>query len=65
MKYENVSGSCRDACVSPSSSGFHQPVSWKDRGMVDARAPIRIGLNFRAIRPEDAKLYAMYVEEAS
>ena len=33
--------------------------------MVDARAPIRIGLNFRAIRPEDAKLYAMYVEEAS
>ena len=59
-----LQGFSRDDCVSPNASGFHQPVVWHDREIVDAQGPIRICVNFRGVRPEDAKLYAVYVEEA-
>jgi hypothetical protein len=33
--------------------------------MVDVEGPIRVCVNFCGIRPEDARVYAVYVEEAS
>ena len=63
MNRENLSGWCRDAGVAPNSSGFHERVSWKDHEMVDAQGSIRICLCFRGIRPEDARLYAVYIED--
>ena len=64
VKSENMSGSRRAVCVSPGSSGFQQPVAWQDRETVDVQGPIRICVNFRGVRSEDGKLYAVYVEEA-
>jgi hypothetical protein len=64
-QFNPLSGFTGDVCVSPSSSGFRQLVAWKDREMVDVEGPIRVCVSFCGIRPEDARVYAVYVEEAS
>ena len=46
----------------PLGSGLQQPVRWANREWVEHRdGAIRIRLNFAGIRPEDPKLYAIYV----
>ena len=63
-QFNPLPGFGRDACVSPTSSGLCQSVAWEDREVVDAEEPIRVCVNFRGVRPEDARVYAVYVKEA-
>ncbi len=43
-------------------SGLQQPVRWNSQEWVEHRdGAIRIRINFAGIRPEDPKLYAIYV----
>ena len=49
----------------PLESGLRQPVAWRSRRLVDgAGGSIRLRLNYTGIRPEDPRLYAIYVEPA-
>ena len=49
----------------PLESGLQQPVRWNNQEWVEHRdEAIRIRLNFAGIRPEDPKLYAIYVTSA-
>ena len=41
--------------------GLRQQVCWKDRDQVAADGPIRLRANFGGLRPEDVRLYAMYL----
>lgn len=54
----------RDNCTSPTESGFHQSDMWQDGDTVEtAGVSVRVRVNFKGIRPEDLKLYAVYVEQ--
>lgn len=47
-------------------NGFRVPLLWKaDSRELDLSAPIRIRVNFGGIRPEDARIYALYVASES
>ncbi|MSU70002.1 MAG: hypothetical protein EXS39_04350 [Opitutaceae bacterium] len=45
----------------PKESGFSQRATWGQRNIVSAGGPIRIRVDFSGVRPEDLKLYAIYV----
>ena len=52
---------CRDL-----GNGFCQPVSWGDVDVVDTDAGrIRLRVHIEGVRPEDVKLYAVYLESFS
>ncbi len=50
-------------CIAPGESGFRQAVVWQDRDSIVADYPIRIRIriDFGGIRPEDLRLYAVYL----
>ncbi len=61
--FQLLEGYSTEDCL-PLSSGFHQTVRWKHGEQIKHQAdPIRIRLNYTGIRPEDPKLYAIYVEK--
>jgi hypothetical protein len=48
------------------TSGFEQIVRWQSKEVIkDLDHPIRIRVDFSGLRPEDIKLYAVYLEELS
>jgi len=51
-----------DACIPVTGGGLRIPVGWKGRRHVDSpNANVRIRVNFGGIRPEDCRLYAVYI----
>ncbi|MAG35457.1 MAG: hypothetical protein CL878_04315 [Dehalococcoidia bacterium] len=61
-QFRPLRGYSGDACVPLREPGLRQPVVWKDRATVtDIAGPVRLRVNFGGLRPEDAKLYAIYV----
>ena len=63
-RFRPVAGYSSGECV-PLESGLRQPVAWRSRRLVDATGgSIRLRLNYTGIRPEDPRLYAIYVEPA-
>ena len=48
-------------CTGPLRSGLRERAVWGAHGTVDAPGPIRIRVDFAGVRPEDIKLYAIYV----
>lgn len=51
-----------DACIPVTDGGLRIPVKWQGRQQVESpRASVRIRVNFGGIRPEDCRLYAVYV----
>ena len=64
-RFRPVAGYAAGDCL-PLESGLRQPVAWRNRRLVDGTGgPIRIRLNYTGIRPEDPRLYAIYVEPAA
>jgi hypothetical protein len=49
-------------CTGPVQAGLRQKVEWGGRERVEAPGPIRIRVDFAGVRPEDLRLYAMYVD---
>ena len=65
-KFRKIPGYSRAECVAPKESGLRQLVRWQDRQMIEkVRSPVRIQVNFEGVRPEDLKLYTLYIEHAS
>jgi len=53
-------------CIAPKKSGLCQPVKWRKHEKIEEiNHTIRIKVNFEGIRPEDLKLYAVYLKEES
>jgi hypothetical protein len=46
----------------PLRAGFHERVSWGGKSAVTSAGPLRVRVDFSGVRPEDARLYAVYVE---
>ena len=51
-------------CTGPDKSGLSQRVVWGKNQQVFATGPIRIRVDFTGVRPEDLKLFAIYVDPA-
>lgn len=61
-QFEEIAGYEARNCQEMLESGFHIPVRWGNKDSVTAGGPVRIRVDFAGIRPEDAKLYALYLE---
>ena len=64
-RFRLVAGYAAGDCL-PLESGLMRAVGWRSRRLLDGTGgPIRIRLNYAGIRPEDPRLYAIYVEPAA
>lgn len=61
--FQPLPGYGADKCTSICENGFHVPVAWGNKLVINAERPIRIRIDFGGIRPEDVALYAAYLEE--
>ena len=61
-RFRQLPGYAAGDCMGPIASGFSQPVTWVGRNTVNADGPIRVRLDFAGLRPEDTRLYAVYLE---
>jgi len=48
-------------CSAPARSGLKEVAGWGSRQTVTAAGPIRVRIDFAGVRPEDLKLYAVYL----
>ena len=62
-RFQLLKGYSGEDCL-PLTSGFHEKVKWKRGERVKGKKRIRIRLNYIGIRPEDPKVYAIYVKKA-
>ena len=63
-RFQPLQGYSREDCL-PLTSGLYQTVKWKQGERVKHQVgAIRIRLNYTGIRPEDPKVYAIYVRKA-
>ena len=62
-RFEPISGYGIGEGAEIKQSGFRQPVRWKNHEAINADKPIRIRVDFTGIRPEDVRLYAVYLEQ--
>ena len=61
-QFNTLDGYGAAVSVTPDSSGLDQPVTWGDRQAVEhSDGLIRVRVNFTGIRPEDVRLYAVYL----
>lgn len=64
-RFNVMAGYSREDCTAPKESGLHQPVKWQAREVIEkVDRPIRVRVNFGGIRPEDLKVYAIYVKQS-
>lgn len=63
-QFRPLPGYSGEACVPLREPGLRQPVVWKGRDTVsDIAGPFRLRVTFGGVRPEDARLHALYVGE--
>lgn len=62
-KLNELSDYRSDDNLDPLESGFRQAVRWRNQDSVRSDEPIRVRVDFEGRRPEDVKLYAIYLEQ--
>lgn len=63
-EFQPISGYERDACRAPKEPGLARPVTWQHHSLVaPLTGQIRIRVDFGGLRPEDVRLYAVYIEQ--
>jgi len=60
--FNTIKGYSSNECIPLSENGFKTLVRWHKQMSVCSKDPIRIRIDFEGIRPEDLKLYAVYLE---
>ncbi len=61
-QFRVIPGYSGEACVPVAESGFKQAVAWRDTGnLAGIDGPIRVRVNYGGLRPEDIRVYAVYV----
>jgi hypothetical protein len=62
-RFEPLAGYAGAECVALSESGLRQPIRWRAHDRIEgAQGPVRLRLSFGGLRPEDIRIYAIYVE---
>jgi hypothetical protein len=65
-QFQKIPGYSSADCIPIRTSGLRQAARWRTRQNLEVFShPIRVRVNFGGIRPEDAKLYAVYVGGAA
>lgn len=63
-QFQPIAGHAGAACVPLNESGVRQPVTWKEKGdTITCKDPFRLQVTWGGIRPEDPRLFAIYVTE--
>lgn len=63
-RFQPLPGYSGDTSISLRESGLRQRVTWRGKEHLEGvEGPFRIRVNWEGIRPEDARLYAVYVVE--
>lgn len=63
--FRPVPGCDRDTRQGPAGSGLAQPIAWQGHDVIDGvTGPIRVRVDFGGVRPEDVRLYAVYLDPA-
>ena len=61
-QFRVIPGYSGEACVPVAESGFKQAVAWRDaENLARIDGPIRVRVNYVGLRPEDIRVYAVYV----
>ena len=61
-QFRKLPGYSGDDCISLTESGFRQPVVWRGKENLDEiNQPIRVRISYGGLRPEDIRVYAVYV----
>ena len=64
-QFNPLVGYTKDVFIGPRASGLRQPVQWRDRDLIEpVDGRVRIRASIEGIRPEDVRLYAIYLETA-
>jgi len=64
-RLETVPGYTREECVAPTASGLRQAVRWREHDRIrNVDGSVRLRLGFGGLRPEDPRIYAIYVVES-
>lgn len=62
-RFRPVNGLTREECTGPQMSGFREAVTWKSTETIPANTSlVRLQVNFAGLRPEDVRLFALYLE---
>ena len=61
-KFQKLPEYSEDSCIPIKESGLRMPVKWRNKDAFEKfDFPIRVRVNFEGLRPEDARVYALYV----
>ena len=61
-RFEPIPGYTAEDCTEPIESGLRKEVRWGEQEVLGGmKGPVRIRVNFEGIRPEDIKLFAIYL----
>ncbi len=63
-RFQVLPGFGSEDCNGPVEAGLKQRITWGARNVINSEAPIRIRVDFGGVRPEDIKLYAIYLDPA-
>ena len=65
QSFRPIRGYERGSCSGRSASGLNQPITWGEHRVIeDVTGLIRVRVDFSGIRPEDMRLYAVYLDIA-
>ena len=63
--FRPVPGYDRGASQGPAGPGLAQPITWQGHDVIEGvTGPIRVRVDFGGVRPEDVRLYAVYLDPA-
>ena len=63
--YRAISGYEAEVSIGPTEGGFAQIIAWNDHTLIeDLDIPFLVRVNFEGLRPEDIRIYAVYLETA-
>ena len=55
-------GYSAEDCIAAKESGLRVPVAWREKKTIDeVDGPVRVKVSFGGVRPEDIRLYAVYL----
>ena len=62
--FRPIPGYERGVSLGPIEAGLAQPITWKNHEVIDGESgPVRVRVDFGGVRPEDVRLYAVYLEQ--
>ncbi len=64
-RFKPLPGYSGDASIPLEKSGFRQPVTWRGKDRLQGLdRPFRIRVSWEGTYPEDARLYAIYLQQS-